>query len=431
MSALTKKDARFVWHPYTQHGRNAPVLAVTSAKGAFLETENGARYLDAISSWWVNIHGHGRSEIAEAIHRQALALDHVHFAGVTHAPAADLAERLVRLSGLGTGSRVFFSDDGSTAVEAALKICHQYWENHGEKRPRVLVFRGGYHGDTVGAMSAGKSSGFFQSFQSWLFHVDALEPPPLWWGHDAREAEERALAKLDSLLRRKSNGFCALLVEPLIQGAGGMRVHSARFLKRVCQTVKKFGIPVIFDEVMTGFYRTGTLFAFQQTGFRPDLLCLSKALTGGVLPLGATVVRKHLFDAFLGPDFSRALAHGHSFTGNAISCAAALASLDILEKENARERVAALAEGLAARLAALARDCNIIHPRALGAIAAFDLPDHSPNYTHNSAEPIRRRALEQGLLIRPMGNVIYIMPPYCVTSTQLDFIFDTLRRCLP
>lgn len=428
MNDLAQRDARCVWHPYTQHGLGEAPLPVISAKGAYLCGEDGQRYLDTISSWWVNVHGHGRSEIAEAISRQALTLDHVHFAGVTHSPAVELAERLVRLSGMGEGTRVFFSDDGSTAVESALKICHQYWANLGEKRPRVLVFRGGYHGDTVGAMSGGETSGFFDSFRSWLFAVDAVDPPLTWWGKATEEGEAAALDSLRTLLQDTSSQICALLLEPLVQGAGGMRFHTPRFLTEVCRVVQECGIPVVFDEVMTGFYRTGSLFAFMQTPILPDLLCLSKALTGGVLPLGATLVRRKFFEAFLGDDFSRALAHGHSFSGNPIACAAALASLDLFAAEDGQRRVDDLSRSLTVRLHELANRHGLERPRAMGGIAAFGIPDCSSSYSQAGGRALSDFALRKGVIIRPLGNVVYLMPPYCVTEQDLDLAFGVLDQ---
>lgn len=426
---LLQRDARSVWHPYTQHQGAAPFLPVQSASGPWIYTEDGRPYLDMISSWWVNIHGHGSRFLADAIHAQCLALDHVQFAGITHEPAVQLAEKLIARAAMGD-CRVFYSDNGSTAVEVALKIAHQYWVNRNEKRPLILALEGGYHGDTVGAMSLGRSSGFFNAFEDLFFEVHAIPVPETWHDHIPADAEEKILTRLEAWLKEKGASVSALIVEPLVQGAAGMRFHSHGFLEKLCSLVRSYGILVVFDEVMTGFYRLGTFFALQQTAILPDLLCLSKGITGGILPLGATLAQSWIFEGFLGETFQTALAHGHSFTGNPICCAAALASLTLLEDPEFPVRLNAIHRALERNVLSLKVSPRSTRHRCLGTVAAFDLASTSARYGDFSGRPLAHFARENGVLIRPIGNVVYVLPPYCVTSAQIDSAFDVIRAWL-
>jgi adenosylmethionine-8-amino-7-oxononanoate aminotransferase len=425
---LLQRDARAVWHPYTQHQTAGPLLPVASGSGAYLYDTGGRAYLDMIASWWVNLHGHGVEPIAEAIGRQARRLDHVHFAGVTHEPAVHLCEKLLALTGL--DGRVFLSDNGSTAVEVALKAAHQYWKNKGQRRKRVLVFEGGYHGDTVGAMALGRSSGFFGAFEELLFDVERIPVPQVWMGHSAGGEERSVLAHLELTLERIGEEISALVVEPLVQGASGMRFHSEAFLEGVCELVQARGIPVIADEVMTGFYRLGTLFAFQKTRVRPDAICLSKGITGGVLPLGATVFRRAVFEAFLGSDFSQALAHGHSYTANPVVCAAALANLGLLEAPGFGERVAQLERTFRVGLERLAGGGLIERPRVRGGVCAFEIGGGKSGYGAAEGRSLAAFAQERGVLIRPLGSTVYLIPPYCVTLGEVERVFGVMEEWL-
>ena len=285
------------------------------------------------------------------MHRQILQLDHVQFAGATHEPAVTLAEGLLERAGMRDQAKVFYSDNGSTAVEVALKIAHQHWGNQGESRPLFAVLQGAYHGDTAGAMSVGRSSGFFGKFEGLMSGTIPLPVPLVWQSHDEEEETVRALAAARTLLDQREKEIAGLIVEPLVQGAGGMRFHSARFLRDLSGLFRERSIPVIFDEVMTGFGRTGSFFAFQQTGITPDLICLSKGITGGILPLAATIASNVLFSSFLGGDFSTALAHGHSYTANPVACAAGLASLELHRVSDSAAQVRRIhdrmAEGMA------------------------------------------------------------------------------------
>jgi adenosylmethionine---8-amino-7-oxononanoate aminotransferase len=430
LSSLIARDTATIWHPFTQHGLARPLLPITGAGGPFLRDESGREYLDMISSWWVNLHGHGRPEIARAVCHQILNLDHILFAGTTHEPAVRLAERLLDKAGLSGNARVFYSDNGSTAVESALKIAHQHWVNRGNPRRLFATLRGAYHGDTVGAMSVGRTSGFFEAFGSLLFETISLPVPLIWNEHPNEDGEKAALDEIAILLERNGESLAGLIVEPLVQGAGGMRFHSVRFLSTLCAMFRERGIPVIFDEVMTGFGRTGSFFAFQQTGFVPDMICLSKGITGGILPLAVTIASNNLFDSFLGNDFSKALAHGHSYTANPVSCAAALASLDLHEGSESSAQVARINRIFSRWLDSLSGNPLVEKTRCRGGIAAFDLAGVDPRYSAGAGREFAEKALENGILIRPMGNVVYLMPPYCVTDSQLEDCLGVLKSLI-
>lgn len=395
-------------------------------EGAVLHLDDGRELIDGISSWWVNLHGHGNSVIAVAIHEQARRLEHVIFAGFTHDPAEELANRVCDLLPAGL-DRVFFSDNGSTAVEVALKMARQYWTNRGEpQRTRILAFDGAYHGDTVGAMSAGARSVFSDAFNPWLFEVERLPYPATWIGDAGVDAKEAAAYDaFAAALDAHEGRIAAMILEPLVQGAGGMRMARAAFLKRVCDAARERGILLIFDEVMTGFGRTGTLFALEQIGITPDFLCLSKGLTGGFLPMSITVTSSRIQDAFRGADASHTFWHGHSYTANPLGCAAALASLDLTVKAvprirevEARHRrfIGELPEGWH-------------HPRVCGSILAMDLKtDGESGYFADVGPKLRAAFIREGVLLRPLGDTVYVMAPYVTTEAQNERIYEALRR---
>lgn len=429
---LIRTDAAHVWHPFTQAMTAPEPVPVVSGKGAVLTTADGREILDLISSWWVNLHGHAHPAIAAAIARQAETLEQVIFAGFTHEPAVTLASRLCGLLPDAL-TKVFFSDNGSTAVEVSMKMALQYARNRGEhQRTRYLAFDGGYHGDTVGAMSAGVSSRFFEAWKEMLFPVDVLPVAATWIDDEAigqREAE--ALSALDAHLAQHGAQTLAAIIEPLVQGACGMRMHRPQFLRGVVERLRAHGILVIFDEVMTGFGRMGDLFACLKAAVTPDFICLSKGLSGGFLPMAATVTTEAVYDAFRDERLDRAFLHGHSFTANPLGCAAALASLDLLLDPActaARARIEAHHRThLAARLAG--------HPlvrrfRVTGTIAAFDVETGDGGYTSSVAPALRESFTRDNLLIRPLGNSVYLLPPYCVTDAQLDRAGDGLERAL-
>jgi adenosylmethionine-8-amino-7-oxononanoate aminotransferase len=420
------RDRRHVWHPFTQHGLGETPTVISRAKGASLFDAAGREILDLISSWWTCTHGHSHPKLNAALAEQAARFEHVMFAGFTHEPAVTLAERVTALLPQGL-TRAFYSDDGSTSVEVALKIAYQYWVNLGESRRRMLVaFDGGYHGDTLGAMSLGRGSEMFGAFHDLMFKVCVLPFPATFEGDEAVEAREAAaLAAFEALVSEHPQEIAALIIEPLLQGAGGMRICRPKFLRRLAETAQAAGVLVILDEVATGFGRTGTLFAHEQAGVVPDLICLSKGLTAGYMPLALTVAREAVFEAFLGDSFGRALPHGHSFTANPLACAVALASLDLFEEEQTLARIARIEARHRAMLSELAARKDVTRPRVLGSILAFDVTRLG---AYQSAESRRLRDwyLAHGLNIRPLGETLYLMPPYCITDDELTRAYGGL-----
>jgi adenosylmethionine-8-amino-7-oxononanoate transaminase len=424
-------DRQHVWHPFTQAQTAPDPIPITSAKGIRLYAEDGREFLDLISSWWVNLHGHAHPTIAAAIAKQAHTLEQVIFAGFTHRPAAQLAAELVQRLPAGL-TRVFFSDDGSTAVEVALKMALQYWRNQGEaQRTRFLAFEGGYHGDTVGAMSVGRGSDFFSTYGSLLFEVGLLPYPQTWDGDaDVVSKEQAALAVLDAYLAQHGETLAGVIIEPLVQGAAGMRMCRPEFLQQLAAKLRAAGILLIFDEVMTGFGRTGAMFAAIKAQVMPDLICLSKGLTAGFLPMSVTVASEAIYAAFLGENFDRALIHGHSFTANPLGCAAALASLQVFEDEQTLAKLPQIEAWHRQGLAQLAGHPAVQHVRVTGTIAAFDVVTTDAGYTSAVGAKLKAFFHERGLLLRPLGNVVYLLPPYCVTQDELALAYQTIGEAL-
>lgn len=423
---LLARDRRHVWHPFTQHATEGDPIVIARAKSASLFDADGNEILDLVSSWWTCTHGHSHPRLNEALAEQAARFEHVMFAGFTHEPAVDLATALAELLP-GDLSRVFFSDDGSTSVEVALKIAYQYWINVGEPRRQILVgFDGGYHGDTLGAMSLGRGSQFFSPFRDLMCKVVVLPCPATFEGDDAAdEREAGALSAFQALIRDRGQSVAGLIIEPLLQGAGGMRLCRPSFLKRLVEIARAAGILVIFDEVATGFGRTGTMFAMEQAGVVPDLVCLSKGLTSGYTPLAATVAREAIFEAFLGESFERALPHGHSFTANPLACSVALASLALFKEEKTLERIARINKRHKTMLAELASRADVTRPRLIGSILAFDVRS-AGGYQSAESRRLRDWYLAHGLNIRPLGPTIYLMPPYCITDEELTRAYSGL-----
>lgn len=412
---LLARDAAVMWHPYTQHALGEPPLPVASAHGAWLNLTDGRRLLDALSSWWVTLHGHAHPALVAALSAQAARLEHVLFAGCTHEPAVHLGERLVALANAGGANveRVFYSDNGSTAVEVALKIAFQAAQQRGETgRTRFLALHGAYHGDTFGAMAVGEPEGFHGVFRPLLAPVDFIRPDDL--------------ATLNWTLETRGHEYAAMIVEPLVQGAAGMRMYSAAFLAEAARLCRGRGVALIADEVFTGFGRTGTMFAFEQAGVSPDLICLSKGLTGGMLPLAATLATRSLFECFQGERVDRAFLHGHSFMANPLACAVANASLDLLLEPAAVARRAELADLTRRHVNAVRSHRGLKNPRSLGLIGAADLRQDGGGYGSNASRRLRGEAATRGVLLRPLGDVLYAVPPYCVTDEELATIWRVL-----
>lgn len=417
MSSLLEDDKNYVWHPFTQM-KTAPIpLAIVKANGIWLYTEDGKKYMDVNSSWWVNVHGHGNDYIGQAIAKQFVELDHVIFAGATHPKAVELSKRLCQLLG-DPFSKVFFSDDGSTAVEVALKMVLQYYYNKGDNRKRILALEGAYHGDTFGAMSVGQRGYFNKPFEHLFFDVDFLDFP-------TEENEVKLLEEAETLF--KSNEFAGLIVEPLVQGSAGMRMYSRNFLDELVSRAKQYNVKVIFDEIMTGWGRTGRMFAKDYCNETPDIVCVSKGLTGGVLPLGLTVATDEIYNAFLDEDKLKALLHGHSFTGNALACAAACASMDLFEQESTIRSIKQLTEWNAQQLNLLNKLERVKEARSLGTILAVELETGEGNtYFSNIRDEAYNFFLENGILLRPLGNILFINPPYCITKEEYKEAIDKL-----
>ncbi|MBW4581451.1 MAG: adenosylmethionine--8-amino-7-oxononanoate transaminase [Tildeniella nuda ZEHNDER 1965/U140] len=417
-----------LWYPYTQAKTAPEPLKVKAAKGVWLELERGERILDCISSWWVNLHGHAHPKIAAAIAQQAQQLEHVIFAGFTHDPAEQLAERLVRR--LPTNlTRVFYSDNGSTAVEVALKMAYQYWTNQGQARSTFLAFEGAYHGDTFGAMAVGARSLFSHAFAPLLFDVECV-PYPIAHSDDAIAAatEQTVLDTLEKQLTQQPDRYAGIIIEPLVQGAYGMRMGRSPFLQQLQQLAHAHNTLLIFDEVMTGFGRTGDWFACIKANVKPDIICLSKGITGGFLPLAATVCSEAIYTAFYSDDPLQTLYHGHSYAANPLGCAAGLASLELMvEHEAAFQQMEAKHRE---HLTALTDHPRLTNIRVTGTIAAMDLVTDQPGYLNHLTLDIRKRAIALGLLLRPLGNVLYLMPPYCITDDELAFVYRGLHTLL-
>lgn len=410
-----------IWHPFTQHGLGEPIPLVTHASGAALHTADGRRIVDGISSWWVTTHGHCHPRIMAAIAEQVTKLDQIIFAGWTHEPAEALARGLTAIMPPAL-SRVFFSDSGSTAVEVALKMALGFWANRGTPRHRILVMQHSYHGDTIGAMSVGARGVFNQAYAPLLFDVGTLPFP-------AADAEQATLDALERACR--DDAPAALIVEPLILGAGGMLIYPAGILADMRAICARHDVLFIADEVMTGWGRTGTLLACEQAGVVPDILCLSKGLTGGAVPLALTMASEPIYAAHLSDDRARMFFHSSSYTANPIACAAANANLAIWRDEPVLARIAGLAARQRQRLASLATLPGIANPRALGTIAALDLADDAGSgYLSMLAPRLLAHFRDRDLLLRPLGNTVYVMPPYCIDDADLDRIYDGIAEAV-
>jgi adenosylmethionine-8-amino-7-oxononanoate aminotransferase len=406
-----------IWHPFTQHALDPREIKIARGRGAWLETVDNRRILDGISSWWVITHGHRHPIITAAVAEQIDKLDQVIFAGFTHEPAEKLADRLTSVAPRGL-EHVFFSDSGSTSVEVALKMALGYWRNIGEPRTRIAALEHGYHGDTIGTMSTGARGVFNAAYEPLLFDVARIPFP-----HPGREQ-----ATLDALnAAAREAPLAAFIVEPLILGAGGMLVYDAETLAEMKRICTRHGTLFIADEVMTGWGRTGTLFACDQAGVTPDILCTAKGLTGGSLPLAATLTTSRIFDAHHSEDRSRTFFHSSSFTANPVCCAAAYANLTIWQREPVRERIEKLAALQADQLATLADDPHFENPRRIGTITAIDLKVSDAGYLAKAGPALRAHFLAQGVLLRPLGNTIYVMPPYCTTASDLNLVYDAIR----
>lgn len=410
---LTERDRKVLWHPYTQEKTAAPPIGVVRGRGVWLETEDGRRILDGISSWWVNIHGHAHPFLNEAIAKQANELEHTIFAGFTHRPAVELAEKLVAILPAGL-TRIFYSDNGSTAVEVALKMAVQFWQNRGEGRRTFVALENAYHGDTFGAMAASGASAFTKPFASMLFNV-------LRAGN---------LEGIKQIFEKNSKEIAAVIVEPMLQGAGGMKIWKPEFLSGLRTLCDEYDVLLIADEVLTGFGRTGKMFACEHAAVSPDIICLSKALTAGYLPLGVTAATEKIYEAFWSDDRLKTFFHGHSFTANPLACAVASASLELFEREDCLEKVGVINRKLTERLPRLT-DLNCVSEvRVIGAVGIVELVAETEGYFADIGQNLYKEFLGRNILLRPLGNVLYFMPPYVISERETDWVFGEIEDVL-
>lgn len=424
MKSLAKRDQQVVWHPFTQMKTAAPPIPIVKGKGAKLWDDQGRVFIDAISSWWMNTHGHSHPKIAAALKQQADTLEHVIFADFTHAPAVELSERL--LGHLPSNqARVFFSDNGSTAIEVGLKMCFQYWYNQGKpQRSKIIAFEGAYHGDTFGAMSVGGRSAFTAPYAPYLFDVLFVEPP-------VKGREQASLAAMQALLDEHKGEVAGFIFEPLVQGAGGMLMHQPEALDALLGLCKQEEVLCIADEVMVGFGRTGKMFASESLEHTPDIYALSKGLTGGTMAFAITTCTAEIFDAFWSDDRLKTLFHGHSCTGNPLACAVALASLDLMEEEETWNNIRRIEKRHADFAKQIKGHAFVKNLRQHGVILAFDVPNESEtSYFNSLRDHIWEFFLDRQLLMRPLGNTVYILPPYCITDEELNLIYEGVLALL-
>ncbi|WP_368562744.1 adenosylmethionine--8-amino-7-oxononanoate transaminase [Pseudoxanthomonas sp. UTMC 1351] len=444
--AWRSRDLSVVWHPCTQmreHPDTLPLVPIARGEGAWLVGHDGRRYLDAVSSWWTNLFGHAEPRIGAAIARQASQLEHVMLAGFTHEPAVELAEKLLAIAPQQPDraplAKVFYADNGSAGVEVALKMAFHYFHNRGEtRRTRFIALENGYHGETIGALAVGDIPLYRRVYAPLLAEALFAPSPDAYLAGAGESAEDRARHSADALanlLDQHPGEVCAVVLEPRVQCAGGMRMHHPEYLKRVRQLCDASGVFLIADEIAVGFGRTGTMFASEQSGVMPDLLCLSKGLTGGFLPLAAVLTTQAIYDAFLDDSRERAFLHSHSYTGNPLACAAALATLRIFEEDDALARNRATAKKMAALAAPFGTHPHVADVRQAGMIVAFELTQDGDKRTPFPASAriglrAYRAALARGVVLRPLGDVLYWMPPYCVDDEQLTLLAETTHAAI-
>lgn len=428
-----QRDLAVLWHPCTQmkDHEQLPLIPIRRGEGVWLEDFDGKRYLDAVSSWWVNVFGHANPRINQRIKDQVDQLEHVMLAGFSHQPVVELSERLVALTPDGL-ERVFYTDNGSTGIEVALKMSFHYWRNSGrERKQRFVTLTNSYHGETVAAMSVGDVALFTDTYKPMLLDTFKVPSPDCYLRPEGVSWEEHSrqmFAHMEQTLAEYHRDIAAVIVEPLIQGAGGMRMYHPIYLKLLREACDRYEVHLIHDEIAVGFGRTGTMFACEQAGITPDFLCLSKALTGGYLPMAAVLTTDRLYQAFY-DDYStlRAFLHSHTYTGNPLACAAALATLDIFAEDNVIEANKALAARMASATAHLAEHPHVAEVRQTGMALAIEMVQDKPSRTSYPWQERRglkvyQHALERGALLRPLGSVVYFLPPYCITEEQIDFL---------
>ena len=418
-----------IWHPFTNAALDPAPIEIERAEGVWLYAKDGRKIIDAVSSWWVNLHGHTNPRIARAIAEQARKMEHVILAGFTHEPAEELAVRLRKWVAPEL-THIFFSDDGSTAVEVALKLAVQHFSNSRKpEKNEIVAMEHGYHGDTAGAMSVSDDSPFTDPFRAMRYPVHRVHSAYCYRcpvGLRRETCHIECVEKLKALLETRGEKIAAVIVEPLLQAAGGMIVHPVEFLQRVRRLCAQHGVLLIADEVLTGFGRTGKMFACDLAGVTPDLMCLSKGITGGFLPMGVTLCSDRVESAFRSENRQHTFYHGHSYTGNALACAAANSSLQIFEDEPVFDRIAGIAMVHAERLEQLRNFAAVGDTRQIGTIGALELRANDAGYLSGMRPKLYRFFLERGVLLRPLGNVVYVLPPYVITPGELHRVWDVI-----
>jgi adenosylmethionine-8-amino-7-oxononanoate aminotransferase len=417
--SLADRDLAVIWHPYTQMKTAMPPIPIVRGEGACVYDENGKRYIDAVASWWVNIHGHANPYIAKKVAEQLLTLEHVIFAGFTHPAAIELAERLLAVLP-SKQKKAFYSDNGSTAIEVAMKMCLQYWNNQGRPRTKMLAFKNAYHGDTFGAMAVSGRSAFTAAFDSLLFEVEFIDLPT-----------QENISDLKSQISELSSNLACFIFEPLVQGTAGMVMYEAEYLNELVAHCHAENVLTIADEVFTGFGRTGKIFACEYLTAEPDIMCFSKGLTGGTMALGLTTCTNKIYEMFLSDDKMKTLFHGHSYTANPVACSAALASLDItLDPATMQniQRIAAMHTEFADKIK---HHPKIKTTRQTGTILAMEWETGSnTSYFSSLRDKLYMYFLDAGIILRPLGNIIYILPPYCISNEELGYIYSKIEQAL-
>ncbi|KQB41104.1 adenosylmethionine--8-amino-7-oxononanoate transaminase [Flavobacterium aquidurense] len=418
---LTEKDSQYLWHPYTQHKTAQAPIAISRGEGALLWDENGKEYIDAIASWWVNPFGHSNTFIANAIYKQLTTLEHVLFGGFTHEPAIKVAEKLIEILPKNQ-QKIFFSDNGSTAVEVAIKVALQYFFNKNEKRTTIIAFENAFHGDTFAAMAASGISFYTQAFQGMFIDVVRIPVP-------VKGKEQESFDALKNVIEKHN---CAgFIFEPLVQGAAGMVMYEPEALAKLIQICAANNVLTIADEVMTGFGKTGKTFAMDYVSENPDMVCLSKALTGGTIPMAITTFTQEVFDAFYDDDINKALFHGHTFTANPTGCAAALASMELLQTEEMQANIKRINASHLNFQKKIEKHSKVITARTLGVIFAVEIKSDSvESYYGSMRTKLYNFFIEKGVVLRPVGNIVYILPPYIMTDEQLSKVYKTIEEAI-
>ncbi|HWB61867.1 MAG TPA: adenosylmethionine--8-amino-7-oxononanoate transaminase [Chitinophagales bacterium] len=410
-----------VWHPYTQMQTAMPPVHITHGKGTYLYDKNGKRYIDAVSSWWTNLHGHAHPHVSKAIYKQAQKLEQVIFAGFTHKPAEQLAKML--LDRIPFHQKIFYTDNGSTAVEAGIKMALQYWWNKGQPRNKIIAFKDAYHGDTFGSMSASARGVFTAPFHSLLFDVLFIDTP-------VPGCEKQTEIQLKDLLK-KNKDVAAFIYEPLVLGSGGMLMYNAATLDKLSAICKKNGVLTIADEVFTGFGRTGKFLATDYCKNKPDIICLSKGITGGFMPFAATTCTQKIYDAFLSGDKAKMFFHGHSYTGNPLGCAAGIASLEVFKKEKPFKQIARIENQHKAFAKKMKKHPKVSTVRQTGTIIAIEInTGQETSYLNSVRDKAYQYFIERGVVLRPLGNIVYILPPYCISNKDLDKVYTVIEEFL-